>query len=338
MCTRAAAERLDCECFLALAEVHEIWMCEDDYPGYRYRRRGRYYEEDSPESESTDYELIDLQDSTIELNHWLLIKLVDEHGLSWAKELVTEWTKNHHWGLAAWVPLLADICGDLHASDSAPSKAFATWLLERELKLALERCIAAFKRPSPWLDLDGFTEESTHLAHVLAAAVAMSAFQVVDETLSSLLDDKRSVPTSFLVFLLQACITRSPALGARVIGSPLHCECIARLGAIVREPVRATGDRTIAYPLICTCNDCKVLAHFLASARTEHDWPLNKDRRQHIHGTIDFAKLPIRHTTLRRGSPHILQLRKDDSLFSRERSYRLRIKQILEALPATPSQ
>lgn len=29
---RAAAERLDCECFLALAEVHEMWTCEDDYP------------------------------------------------------------------------------------------------------------------------------------------------------------------------------------------------------------------------------------------------------------------------------------------------------------------
>ncbi len=27
---RAAAERLDCECFLSLAKVHETWLCEDD--------------------------------------------------------------------------------------------------------------------------------------------------------------------------------------------------------------------------------------------------------------------------------------------------------------------
>jgi hypothetical protein len=32
---RAAAERLDCECFLALAEVHEMWTCADDDPDYR---------------------------------------------------------------------------------------------------------------------------------------------------------------------------------------------------------------------------------------------------------------------------------------------------------------
>jgi hypothetical protein len=485
---RAAAERLDCECFLALAEVHEIWMCEDDYPRYRYGRRGWRFDEDSPESESADYELIDLLDSTIALNHWLdiagehiegisgivryeelhftkpssemdpfksehegyqgnygntvdrwyhraafvmwprantfalraqaspqwavdellalprantvqlesrvntllprwkrtagsvddarffakliklstrindsalahewllplgldrlgnqamrrdLVTLIDKHGLSWATELLAEWTKNHHLGLAAWVPLLADICGDLHASKSAPAKALATWLVERGVNIALQLCIAAFKRPSPWLDLDAFTEESKHLAHVLAAAVAMSAFHLIDETLRSLLDDKRSVPTSFLVLLLQACIARSSALGTRVIGSPLHCECTERLGAIVRASVRAEGDWAITYPLLCACNDCKVLSHFLGSARTEHDWPLNKERRQHIHGTIDYAQLPVRHTTLRRGSPYVLQLRKDDSLFSREQSYRERVKQILDALSAFPSQ
>lgn len=488
---RAVAGRLNCECSLALAEVHETWTCEDEYPDYRYgRRRWRYdeEEEDSPESDSEEYELNDLIDSTIELNHWLdiagahaegvpgfvndeelhftkpssdmhpfrseyegyqgnygntldrwyhraafvmwprantfalraqalpqwavdellafprantaelesrvktllprwsqtagsvddtrffakliklstrindsalahgwllplglhrlgsqamrrdLVTLVDKHGLPWAKELIVEWTKNHHWGLAPWVPLLADICGDLHASNSTASKTLAAWLLQKEVKIALERCTAAFKRPSPWLDLDAFTEESTHLAHVLATAVAISAFPVIDETSSVLLNGKQSVPTPFLVSLLRACIARSPALGSQIIGSPLHRECIARLGAIVREPVRATGDWTIAYPLICTCNDCKVLAHFLGSARTEHDWPLKKERRQHIHNTIDSAKLPIRHMTLRKGSPYVLQLRKDDSLFSRERSYRLRVKQILDALPAAPSQ
>jgi hypothetical protein len=263
-----------------------------------------------------------------------LVTLIDKFGLSWAKELLAAWTKNHQWGLAPWVPLLADICGDLHASNSAPSKALATWLLEREVKIALQHCVAALKRPSPWLDLDGFTEESKHLAHVLAAAVAMSAFQVIDESWSFLLNDKQNVPTSFLVLLLQACIARSPALSARVIDSSLHRECTSRLGAIVSASVRADDDWTITYTLGCTCNDCKDLAHFLGSTHTEHDWPLNENRRQHIHGKIDSAKLPVLHTTLRSGRPYVLRLRKDDSLFSRERSYRSRVKQILKALPA----
>jgi hypothetical protein len=69
---RAAAERLDCECFLALAEVHETWLCEDDDLRGRYGRRGwRYDDEEDDESESDEYELIELQDSNIELNYWL---------------------------------------------------------------------------------------------------------------------------------------------------------------------------------------------------------------------------------------------------------------------------
>ena len=68
---RAAAERLDCECFLTLAEVHETWSCMDDYPRGGYGRRGWRYDEEDDESESDEYELIELQDSNVELNHWL---------------------------------------------------------------------------------------------------------------------------------------------------------------------------------------------------------------------------------------------------------------------------
>jgi hypothetical protein len=71
---RTAAERLDCECFLALAEVHESWMCEDDYPRGRYGRRSGRFEDDEEEEnadESEEYELIELLENTIELNHWL---------------------------------------------------------------------------------------------------------------------------------------------------------------------------------------------------------------------------------------------------------------------------
>ncbi len=69
---RYAAQRLDCELFLALADVHETWSCEGDdyYDGWRYRgySRGRYHEvDDDPES----YQLLDMIESDIELRHWL---------------------------------------------------------------------------------------------------------------------------------------------------------------------------------------------------------------------------------------------------------------------------
>ena len=485
---RAAAESLDCECFLALAEIHETWMCGDDDPDTYYGRGGSRFAEQDYESESEEYELIELQDSDITLNHWLdgagqhiegvpghihgeelhftkpshemdpfrthhegyqgnygntvdrwyhraafvmwprkntfslraqvspqwavdellalpltnavelesrvssllphwkhtarsvegvkffanLIKVsarihnaalahgwlapvglhrfaskamrrglaavVDKHGFPWAKELVAQWTKHQHRGTPAWAPLLADLCTDLHATKSTACEALASWLLEREAKFALERCTEALKLPPPWLDLELFKDEAKHLADVLAAAAAVSAHPSITDSLGVLLDRKQLPPLSFLVELLQACSVRSPALAAMVHGSVLHRECVEQLGAVLRAPARARNNWTIDYPLACNCSDCKELSDFLRSARTDHDWPLNKERRQHIHQKIDSARLPVLHTTLHRGSPHVLQLRKDASLFTREAAYRSRVKRILDALPEVRSR
>lgn len=74
------ARRLDCEIFLALADVHETWSCEDDYSdrGYPDRWGDRYDVDDdsdddvdSGDGESGDYELIELICSDIELRHWV---------------------------------------------------------------------------------------------------------------------------------------------------------------------------------------------------------------------------------------------------------------------------
>ena len=66
---RDVAERLDCEVVLALADVHEIWSCEDDweYGGYGAgRRRSRYARADEDDAEEDDrdgdYTLTDLCD------------------------------------------------------------------------------------------------------------------------------------------------------------------------------------------------------------------------------------------------------------------------------------
>jgi hypothetical protein len=75
---REVAQRLDCEIFLALADVHEQWSCEDEDFGYRgsgYRRR--WHRRDFAEDEATGREqaaapqVIELLDSAIELRHWV---------------------------------------------------------------------------------------------------------------------------------------------------------------------------------------------------------------------------------------------------------------------------
>ncbi len=64
------AERLDCEAYLALAEVHEVWNCEGDGydpPYWGSRARQRVVDRNA----SDDYQLLDLCDSDVELRHWV---------------------------------------------------------------------------------------------------------------------------------------------------------------------------------------------------------------------------------------------------------------------------
>lgn len=71
---RAVAERCECEIFLALADVHEAWSCDDD--GYGWGRRDHWYddeleeEDDDRQSASEHPPLMDLCDSDMELRHW----------------------------------------------------------------------------------------------------------------------------------------------------------------------------------------------------------------------------------------------------------------------------
>lgn len=76
----AAAQQLDCDTALALADVHETWQCEEEEEKYGYGRHGRrrawgYDEEEEnggePDDGSSDHELIDLVDSDVELRHWV---------------------------------------------------------------------------------------------------------------------------------------------------------------------------------------------------------------------------------------------------------------------------
>ena len=72
------AERLDCELFLAIADVHESWSCDGDDEWYGYGRRSsrrglRYIEDDEEKGvgDQDEHALVDLIDSGVELRHWI---------------------------------------------------------------------------------------------------------------------------------------------------------------------------------------------------------------------------------------------------------------------------
>ncbi|MEZ4296498.1 MAG: 2OG-Fe(II) oxygenase [Polyangiaceae bacterium] len=70
---RRVAAQLDCECFLALADVHEIWQCEEEWGGgYGRSSRGRRHaEEDDMHEDEDGRALVDLVSTDIELRHWI---------------------------------------------------------------------------------------------------------------------------------------------------------------------------------------------------------------------------------------------------------------------------
>lgn len=81
---KEVATALDCEVFLALADVHESWSCEDE--GYARRGGGRWgdeyesdehesdeheHEEDGASVDDSDHVLTERIDWDVELRHWL---------------------------------------------------------------------------------------------------------------------------------------------------------------------------------------------------------------------------------------------------------------------------
>ena len=85
----------------------------------------------------------------------------------------------------------------------------------------------------------------------------------------------------------------------------------------------------------CTCDLCDTLRTFLSGKeRRTFEWPLAKQRRQHVHSRIDTAELPVSHLTRRQGRPYTLVLSKTDALFAREREARIRDESDLEWLDA----
>jgi len=92
---------------------------------------------------------------------------------------------------------------------------------------------------------------------------------------------------------------------------------IGRLKARVSNGLRAGDDWSIEQSSDCTCELCGRLNQFLSS-RTQRclTWPLNKERRAHIHRAIDGLDIPVTHQTRREGSPQKLIVAKTDQIFS----------------------
>jgi hypothetical protein len=105
-------------------------------------------------------------------------------------------------------------------------------------------------------------------------------------------------------------------------------------------PPAPPSDWRLDVKLSCSCGDCRELQTFArAPAERVHRFRVNKERRRHLHATIDQHALDMTHVTERVGSPHTLVCTKDRRSFDRRmKQYRQEIaamRALVELSPAS---
>jgi len=270
--------------------------------------------------------------------------IISGYGEQWTAGMVRTWSgpQQQPWAYGGgqerrqWVAdQLPGLCAELHAAHSGGEVA-----AQRLLDLAWERTGedigAAFTSPAPSYRDKELTDLGKPLASVLMAAAAIGAASTRDEVCGCVRQQADAVTALEMSALRAAAEPRQDGTPAEAGFGGLAADCAARLRARLARPQRAPGDWSISLPTgSCTCDLCDTLRVFLEDpGRRTLEWPLAKQRRQHVHSRIDGAELPLSHVTRRQGRPYTLVVTKTDALFARDQQARARDRADLEWLTA----
>ena len=270
-------------------------------------------------------------------------KIAGRYGQLWTAELARAWfggdrpawTYDGGQERPQWIAdQLPALCARLHASGSDGAVA-ARRLVDLAWEwLAKDIGIALASSPSRREQKLG--DLGAPLASVMTVAAAAGAAGTRDAVCGFVREQGDAV-TTLEMSALRAAVqaSRNGDCGTAGLGD-LTADCAARLRTRLARPERAPGDWSVELPAgTCACELCGNLRAFLADkSRRTFEWPLAKQRRQHVHTRIDAAELPVTHVTRRQGSPYTLVLNKTDALFAREQEARNRDRTDLEWLAA----
>ena len=271
-------------------------------------------------------------------------KIADGYGQQWTAELLRTWFGGDQptWAYGGgherpqWVAdSLPGLCEGLHATGSAGTLA-AQRLADLSWEWIGKDIGSGLASSSPSCRDEKLGSLGKPLASVLTAAAAIGAAGMRD-MVTDYIREQGDAVTALEMSALRAATDLSRDGGRDDAGfGDLAADCAARLRARLACPQRASGDWSIELPGGgCTCGLCDTLRAFLEDkGRRTVEWPLAKQRRQHVHSRIDAAELPVTHLTRRQGSPYILVLTKTDALFVREQEARTRDETDLEWLAA----
>ncbi len=250
-----------------------------------------------------------------------LVSLIERHDIEWAQELLSSWEEASQFHDDSWVRLLPSFCSAL---DARGQKELARWLLDREVKRMQPRIVNASPSSGRWGATEGPDSLYKDLIALFECAVLIDHAGGRDELIAALTQPQKGLDLVALAALLRKCREqRTPAAAKALSLETLYVHVFGQLESVLSMPPREPDDWSIAPLMTCDCALCSGLATFLRDPRrVEYSWPLAKERRQHVHQAIDRYALPVRHTTLRRGSPYTLVLKKLPVLFERDAALR----------------
>jgi predicted 2-oxoglutarate/Fe(II)-dependent dioxygenase YbiX len=257
--------------------------------------------------------------------------IVQRYGEEWTRSLLSRWSPARAtWTAlpgkdrATWLTSLPRLCEALCANQDLTGAQAARLLLHDQWQW-LTKELESARRIVPQSDRnEALRRRAPQILAFLEAAVVANAPDVRDDAITFLLAEENEPLLPGLIAVLRMAAERlSPELQHALGLAAIQRSCISLLQRHLAAPARVAGDWSIAAPQVCDCKLCATLAEFLtARDRTRLEWRLAKERRRHVHTIIDSHGLPVRHETLRSGSPYTLVLTKTQALFEREAAAR----------------
>lgn len=267
------------------------------------------------------------------------VDLDKAYGASWSVQLLESWTQSNRYESMAKIHELRKAVEALGAL--LPSEhPVLTWFMDYMEKRVNESHQSSKKTGSlAWLQSRA-GERIQDIIDLLAVCACLKAQKRHASIIQQLLQDEILYPSLHLLKIHQYFIDTYEKTQSDVSEvaqqwgfQQLFNALKERFEQLIHSPERQEGDWSIQEQSTCACDDCSKLNRYLASETQQSlTWPLNKERRQHIHGAIDGLGIPVTHATKREGSPHKLMLNKTQELFEREKRFRDEAREALACL------
>ncbi|MCY4643935.1 MAG: 2OG-Fe(II) oxygenase [Bacteriovoracales bacterium] len=162
-------------------------------------------------------------------------------------------------------------------------------------------------------------ERTYRVSRLLEICYMGNNYKCYKELIRFLCSEKDLFSCESLNTILQKLNDMDGVANLKNIGSTKISDCLLiRLEEFLNNGMRKKNDWSIGVKVPCTCTDCKQLKSFLRSQEKSIHLPMAKERRKHLHREIEKLRIYISHETLRKGSPHILVLKKLPRLFTEE--------------------